>query len=85
MNNLNYTIMTDPLFYIGKPKDEENKIPFFLNTYTVRNGKLNAKLSDLLTDDIINTDTRNIALNELYYKNMERVKQQKVPKILPSS
>lgn len=77
--------MADPLFYIGKPKDEENKIPNFLNTYTVRNGKLNAKLSDLLTDDIINTDNRNEALNELYYKNMERVRQQKVPKTLPSS
>ena len=78
--------MADPLFYIGKPKDEENKIPNFLSTYTVHRATHDTKsMSDLLSDDIINTDNKNAALNELYYKNMERVRQQKVPKTLPSS
>ena len=78
--------MADPLFYIGKPKDEENKIPSFLMTYSVNRATHDTKyMSDLLSADIVNTDTRNLDLSNLYYKNMERVRQQKVPKTLPSS
>lgn len=78
--------MTDPLFYIGKPKDEENKIPSFLDTYTVVFPNHETKpISDLLAKNITRNYNKNVALNELYYKNIERIKQQKVPKTLPSS
>lgn len=78
--------MADPLFYIGKPKDEKNKIPSFLDTYTVESPNHETKsMSNLLAEDIIRHYNRNADLNNLYYKNMERVRQQKVPKTLPSS
>lgn len=78
--------MADPLFYIGKPKDEENKIPSFLDTYTVVFPNHETKpISDLLAKNITRNYNKNVALNELYYKNIERIKQQKVPKTLPSS
>ena len=78
--------MEEVPFYIGKPKDEQNKIPRFLRTYEVDRGAYTTKpMSDLLSDDIIATDNRNANLSNLYYKNMERVRQQKVPKTLPSS
>lgn len=78
--------MEEVPFYIGKPKDEQNKIPSFLKTYRVNRGAYTTNyMSDLLSDDIIVTDARNANLSKLYYKNMERVKQQKVPKTLPSS
>ena len=78
--------MEEVPFYIGKPKDEQNKIPRFLRTYTVNRGAYTTKpMSDLLSDNIIITDNRNADLSKLYYKNIERIKQQKVPKTLPSS
>ena len=78
--------MADPLFYIGKPKDKENKIPSFLYTYTVEFPNHETKpMSDLLAENITRNYNRNADLSNLYYKNMERVRQQKVPKTLPSS
>ena len=60
--------MADPLFYIRKP---ENKIPNFLKTYSVHRATHDTKhMSDLLSDDIINTDNRNADLSKLYYKNI---------------
>ena len=78
--------MADPLFYIGKPKDKENKIPSFLDTYTVEFPNHETKpMSDLLAENITRNYNRTADLSNLYYKNMERVRQQKVPKTLPSS
>lgn len=74
--------MEEVPFYIRKPED---KIPNFLNTYTYNIGANETKLSNLVAQDIFTTYGRNKDLNELYYKNMERVRQQKVPKTLPSS
>ena len=67
--------MVETPFYIKEYQNEQNKIPRFLQPYTFTKRSYDTKLSNVISQD----------LNELYYKNMERVKQQKVPKTLPSS
>ena len=75
--------MADPLFYIGKPEDEQNKIPNILKGYTEFSRE--KPISYLLNNNASRNYVNDYILNELYYKNMERVRQQKVPKTLPSS
>lgn len=75
--------MEEVPFYIIKPEDEQNKIPNILKGYTEFSRE--KPISYLLNNNASRNYVNNHNLNELYYKNMERIKQNKVPKTLPSS
>lgn len=57
------------------------EIPFYIR----KSEDEQIKIPNLLDTNIGENYNRNTDLNRLYYKNMERVKQHKVPKTLPSS
>lgn len=80
--------MDEILFYLQKPQDN-NELPSFLNTYRVDNlyntNKSSGYMSDLLSEDLATNSRLVTYLTDIYKQNMERVKQQKVPKTLPSS
>lgn len=77
--------MEEVPFYIRKPENKENEISRFLYTYPVPTKTKNIQASYLLGDTFAYDNKKEDNLNELYYKNMERIKQNKVPKTLPSS
>lgn len=57
------------------------EIPFYIR----KSEDEQIKIPNLLDTNIGKNYNRNTDLNRLYYKNMERIKQHKVPKTLPSS
>lgn len=75
-------------FYLQKPQDNK-ELPSFLNQYTVydlyNTNKSSGYMSDLLSEELATHSSMVTQLTNLYKQNMERVKQQKVPKTLPSA
>ena len=74
-------------FYIQKPQD--NELPSFFKQYRVNNlyntNKSSGYMSDLLSEELsINSRTVKDFTN-IYKQNIERIRQYKVPKTLPSS
>ena len=80
--------MEEVPFYIRKPEDN-NKRPSFLVLYKVNNlyntNKSSGSMSDLLSEELANNSRLVNDLTNLYNQNIEYIKQQKVPKTLPSS
>ena len=80
--------MEEVPFYIRKPQDN-NKRPSFLRLYKVNNlyntNKSSGFMSDLLSEELANNSRLVKDLTNQYNQNIEYIKQQKVPKTLPSS
>lgn len=80
--------MEEVPFYIRKPEDN-NELPSFLKSYKVNNlydtNKSSGPMSDLLSEELATNSRIVKKLTNLYKQNMERIRQQKVPKTLPSS